>query len=64
LPDCGGRRTERQLVILYWREGLKLFSRHPFSGHHRGLALNTIFLVREIRRNEQHDSFINAVTMN
>jgi signal transduction histidine kinase len=23
---------------------------------------NTIFLVREIRRNEQHDSFINAVT--
>src|SRR6187399_536792 len=27
-----------------------------------GLVLNTIFLVREIRRNEQHDSFINAVT--
>jgi two-component system, OmpR family, sensor histidine kinase SenX3 len=27
-----------------------------------GLTLNTIFLVREIRRNEQHDSFINAVT--
>jgi two-component system, OmpR family, sensor histidine kinase SenX3 len=27
-----------------------------------GLILNTIFLVREIRRNEQHDSFINAVT--
>jgi signal transduction histidine kinase len=26
------------------------------------LILNTIFLVREIRRNEQHDSFINAVT--
>ena len=25
-------------------------------------SLNTIFLVREIRRNEQHDSFINAVT--
>jgi signal transduction histidine kinase len=25
-------------------------------------VLNTIFLVREIRRNEQHDSFINAVT--
>jgi signal transduction histidine kinase len=26
------------------------------------LTLNTIFLVREIRRSEQHDSFINAVT--
>lgn len=27
-----------------------------------GLILNTIFLLREIRRNEQHDAFINAVT--
>jgi len=27
-----------------------------------GMVVNTIFLVREIRRNEQHDSFINAVT--
>lgn len=27
-----------------------------------GLILNTIFLVREIRRNEQHDAFLNAVT--
>lgn len=27
-----------------------------------GLVLNTIFLLREIRRNEQHDAFINAVT--
>jgi two-component system sensor histidine kinase SenX3 len=27
-----------------------------------GVVLNTIFLVREIRRNEQHDTFINAVT--
>ncbi len=27
-----------------------------------GMVLNSIFLVREIRRNEQHDSFINAVT--
>lgn len=27
-----------------------------------GMILNTIFLVREIRRNEQHDSFVNAVT--
>jgi len=29
-----------------------------------GLVLNTIFLVREIRRNEQQDSFLNAVTTN
>src|SRR5512141_3382748 len=27
-----------------------------------GLILNTIFLVREIRRNERHDAFLNAVT--
>lgn len=27
-----------------------------------GLILNTVFLVREIRRNEQHDAFLNAVT--
>src|SRR2546429_9201567 len=27
-----------------------------------GLVMNTIFLVREIRRNEQQDSFLNAIT--
>ena len=27
-----------------------------------GLILNMIFLLREIRRNEQHDAFLNAVT--
>lgn len=27
-----------------------------------GLILNTVFLFREIRRNEQHDAFLNAVT--
>lgn len=27
-----------------------------------GLVLNTIFLIREIKRNEQHDAFLNAVT--
>ncbi|MCV4784600.1 hypothetical protein OFM36_34725, partial [Escherichia coli] len=27
-----------------------------------GLILNTIFLVREIRRGEQQDAFLNAVT--
>jgi len=27
-----------------------------------GIILNTVFLVREIRRNEQHDAFLNSVT--
>jgi signal transduction histidine kinase len=33
-----------------------------FGGIAAGLIVNTSFLIREIRRNEQHDSFINAVT--
>jgi two-component system sensor histidine kinase SenX3 len=50
-------------IILNWREGIKLFLGIIFFGAiAAGLVLNTIFLVREIRRNEQHDSFINAVT--
>ena len=50
-------------VILNWREGVKVFLGVIFFGAIvAGLVLNTIFLVREIRRNEQHDSFINAVT--
>jgi len=50
-------------VILNWREGIKVFLGVIFFGVIvTGLVLNTIFLVREIRRNEQHDSFINAVT--
>jgi two-component system, OmpR family, sensor histidine kinase SenX3 len=50
-------------IIFNWREGLKLFlGAVLFLVIIAGLVLNTIFLVREIRRNEQHDSFINAVT--
>jgi two-component system, OmpR family, sensor histidine kinase SenX3 len=50
-------------IILNWREGIRLFLGVIFFGAiTAGLVLNTIFLVREIRRNEQHDSFINAVT--
>src|ERR1700680_2312483 len=50
-------------VLLHWRHGILLF-----LGVVRaimiiaGVVLNTIFLVREIRRNAQHDAFINAVT--
>jgi signal transduction histidine kinase len=50
-------------IILSWREGVKLFfGVFFFLAIIAGMILNTIFLVREIRRNEQHGSFINAVT--
>src|SRR5678810_926220 len=50
-------------IILNWREGVLLFlGAIFFLLIIAGLVINTIFLVREIRRNEQHDSFINAVT--
>ncbi|MBZ5500886.1 MAG: HAMP domain-containing histidine kinase [Acidobacteriia bacterium] len=50
-------------IILNWRERVLLFFGLVFFlAIITGLILNTIFLVREIRRNEQHDSFINAVT--
>jgi two-component system sensor histidine kinase SenX3 len=50
-------------ILLNWREvallvlGIVFFLAIIF-----GLVLNTTFLIREIRRNEQHDAFINAVT--
>ncbi len=50
-------------VLLNWRTGILLFLGVILTifiiG---GIVLNTTFLVREIRRNEQHDAFINAVT--
>jgi signal transduction histidine kinase len=50
-------------VLLNWREvALLILGVIFFIVIIAGLVLNTIFLVREIRRNEQHDSFINAVT--
>ena len=50
-------------IILNWREGVLLFlGVVVFAVLIAGLIVNTSFLVREIRRNEQHDSFINAVT--
>jgi two-component system, OmpR family, sensor histidine kinase SenX3 len=50
-------------IILNWQEGVKvLLGFIFFCAIAAGIILNTIFLVREIRRNEQHDSFINAVT--
>jgi signal transduction histidine kinase len=50
-------------IILNWREGVRVLLGFIFFGAIvAGLILNTSFLVREIRKNEQHDSFINAVT--
>jgi len=50
-------------IILNWREGVLLvFGIIFFALLIAGMVVNTIFLVREVRRNEQHDSFINAVT--
>ena len=50
-------------VLLNWRQGvLAILGFVFFLLIIAGMVLNTIFLVREIRRNEQHDSFINAVT--
>ena len=50
-------------VLLNWRMGvLAILGVIFFLFVIAGMVLNTIFLVREIRRNEQHDSFINAVT--
>ena len=50
-------------IILNWRFDLKVFFGVIFFGAiTAGIILNTTFLLREIRRNEQHDSFINAVT--
>jgi two-component system, OmpR family, sensor histidine kinase SenX3 len=50
-------------VLLNWRTGILLFLGVLLLAIIlSGVVLNTLFLVREIRRNEQHDTFINAVT--
>lgn len=50
-------------VLLSWRTGILLvLGVLLLTLIIAGVVLNTIFLVREIRRNEQHDAFINAVT--
>lgn len=50
-------------IVLNWRRlGLLILGLIFFLIVMAGLVLNTIFLVREIRRNEQQDSFLHAVT--
>ncbi len=49
--------------ILHWRGVVPLvIGIVLFALIIAGMILNTIFLVREVRRNEQQDSFLNAVT--
>lgn len=50
-------------IVLNWRSLARLALGIPFFILLIvGVVLNTIFLVREVRRNERHDSFLNAVT--
>jgi signal transduction histidine kinase len=50
-------------ILLNWREvALLVLGIIFFVLIITGLVLNTTFLIREIRRNEQHDAFLNAVT--
>jgi signal transduction histidine kinase len=50
-------------TVVNWRQGvLAILGLIFFLLIIAGMVLNTIFLVHEIRRNEQHDAFINAVT--
>lgn len=50
------------ILLNYQEIALLLFGMIFFALIITGLILNMIFLVREIRRNEQHDAFLNAVT--
>ncbi|PYT79646.1 MAG: two-component sensor histidine kinase [Acidobacteria bacterium] len=50
-------------MIFHWRQVVPLVLGSILFGLLiAGLVMNTIFLVREIRRNEQQDSFLNAIT--
>lgn len=50
-------------IVLTWRQVAPLLlGVIVFTAIITGLILNTAFLVREIRRNEAHDAFVNAVT--
>src|ERR1700686_5002037 len=50
-------------VLLNWKNGILIFlSVLMVLLIISGVVVNTSFLVREIRRNAQHDAFINSVT--
>jgi signal transduction histidine kinase len=50
------------ILLNYQEIALLVFGIVFFALIITGIILNTIFLMREIRRNEQHDAFLNAVT--
>src|SRR5436190_20746322 len=50
-------------MVMTWRQIAPLIvGMIVFAAIITGLILNTLFLVREVRRNEAHDAFVNAVT--
>jgi two-component system sensor histidine kinase SenX3 len=50
-------------IVLNWRRIVPMAIGIPFFALLiAGVSLNTIFLVREVRRNERHDAFLSAVT--
>lgn len=50
-------------MVMTWEQIAPLvLGMFVFAAIITGLILNTTFLVREIKRNEQHDAFVNAVT--
>ncbi len=50
-------------IVLNWRRIVPMAVGIPFFALLiAGVALNTVFLVREVRRNERHDAFLSAVT--
>src|SRR5258708_35214751 len=50
-------------IVCHWRQVVPLvLGIIFFSVIIAGLVVNTIFIVREVKRNERHDSFLNAVT--
>ena len=50
-------------IIVSWQNvGLLLVGLVVFPLVIAGVVINSVFLVREIRRNEQHEAFINAMT--
>lgn len=50
-------------IVLNWRRIVPMALGIPFFALLIvGVGLNTVFLVREVRRNERHDAFLSAVT--
>ena len=59
----GGVALNVGWIIVSWQNvGLLLVGLVVFPLVIAGVVINSVFLVREIRRNEQHEAFINAMT--